>query len=275
MLHDFDSWPDAYPVLPLAAVGAGGAVAALAPRLGPRRADRAGRGLVAGGHGLGADLLGRRDAQDGLDWPSDARWMRCSADTAHDATIVSLQAPAAAGPVRGGEPAAATRCSRTVSATTSTTPGPAGCRASSGRSSPRSRTWWPIGTPGPTSGGGGVRRRLHAGRPRAGLDLDGPTVPRLRGAPPPAGRTAIGELLRAVTASMSPWRGAGARSAWAGVDETAALAGGAAVSGLVAYAVFAVTTRPSAPEAGGTRLGALDLVGLRAARRSPSPSSTG
>ena len=71
---------------------------------------------------------------------------------------------------------------------------------------------------------------LHPGRPRAGLDLD---------ARAPSARTAA-DTARARGRYCRADSGRGPVS---GRRQTVALAGGAAVSGLMAYAVFAVTTR--------------------------------
>ena len=90
MLHDFDSWPDAFPVLPLAAVGAGGAVARLAQRLGARRgiALVVAWSMVATGLAL-AFSVGRRDH----DLEAQRRSVDAMLAVLPDATIVSLQAP--------------------------------------------------------------------------------------------------------------------------------------------------------------------------------------
>ena len=90
MLHDFDSWPDAYPVLPLAAVGAGGAVAWLARRLGARSgiALVVAWSLVATGMAL-TFSLGQRDH----DLEAQRRSVDAMLRELPDATIVSLQAP--------------------------------------------------------------------------------------------------------------------------------------------------------------------------------------
>jgi hypothetical protein len=90
MVRDFDSWPDTYPVLPLAALGAGGAVAALARRLGSRRgiALAVAWSLVAGGLALGFSVGKRSDTL-----LTQRRSVEAMLDELPDATIVSIQAP--------------------------------------------------------------------------------------------------------------------------------------------------------------------------------------
>ena len=177
MVHDFDSWPDAFPVLPLAALGAGGTVAALARRLGAP----AGIALVVAwslaATGLALTFsVGERD--HGLD--AQRRSVDAMLAELPDATIVSIHAP---------QPLVL-----------------------SGRRNPTRHQMfanglgdyvddtWPGGLPGFRAGaprraaGPGGRRhageptlaagdagRLRPGRPRAGLDLawpDAPSAPR-------------------------------------------------------------------------------------------------
>ena len=90
MVHDFDSWPDAFPVLPLAALGAGGTVAALARLLGGRRgiALVVAWSLAATGLAL-AYSVGERDHV----LEAQRRSVDAMLAEMPDATIVSLQAP--------------------------------------------------------------------------------------------------------------------------------------------------------------------------------------
>ncbi|MET1059876.1 MAG: glycosyltransferase family 39 protein [Nocardioides sp.] len=90
MARDFDSWPDVFPVLPLAALGAGGIVTALARRLDHRRgiALTVAWSLVATGLAL-TFSLGERD--DRL--VAQRRSVDAVLAVLPDATIVSLQAP--------------------------------------------------------------------------------------------------------------------------------------------------------------------------------------
>ena len=90
MARDFDSWPDVYPVLPLAALGAGGTVAALARRLDHRVAIALTVTLSLVALGLALTFsVGQRDHR------LDAQRRSVDAMLAElpFATIVSLQAP--------------------------------------------------------------------------------------------------------------------------------------------------------------------------------------
>jgi len=90
MVHDFDSWPDAFPVLPLAALGAGGTLAALGRRLGGRRgiALVVAWSLAATGLAL-AFSLGERDHVLEV----QRRSVDAMLAEIPDASIVSIQAP--------------------------------------------------------------------------------------------------------------------------------------------------------------------------------------
>ena len=174
MVHDFDSWPDAFPVLPLAALGAGGTLAALGRRLGGRRgiALVVAWSLAATGLAL-AFSLGERDHVLEV----QRRSVDAMLAEIPDASIVSIQAPqplvlsGRRNPTRhqmfaNGLAAVrrrhlAGRDARVPAVAPRRAPGPGGHRHA-----------------GEPTMATGDAARLCPRRPRTGLDLAGPTLPR-------------------------------------------------------------------------------------------------
>ncbi len=162
MVHDFDSWPDAFPVLPLAALGAGGTVAALARLLGGRRgiALVVAWSLVATGSPWPTPSASATTTSR----PSAARWTRCWPRCRTRPSCRCRRRSRWSSRDGGTRPV--TRCSRTASATTSTTPGRVACPGSSERSSTPARTSWPSGPRETTDGCGRCSRTTPASAAR-------------------------------------------------------------------------------------------------------------